>query len=167
MNQLTISKKSWHYKLYNFSYRVWNEYPCDTGNLCQYVRRLMFLPLSLAIVSIYISLFCILAILLGYYPYRFVSSDDLTDAFRSYDSNSKVKAWYVSVSLLFIGINYVCYTHGSLGRLWLIIGSIVGVILLVVSAVLIGLGALSETFVGKYFQAKTAGICPLIKFKDE
>lgn len=145
---------------------MWNDYPCATGNLCQYARRLLFLPLSLVIVSIFISLFCIFAIPLGYYPYLFVSGDYLTDTFRSYDSNSKVKAWYISISLLFIGINYACYTHGSLGGLWLIIWSGVGIILLVVSIVAIGSG-LSETFIGKYFQAKTAGICPLIRFKDE
>jgi hypothetical protein len=39
---MEINENSWHYKLYNLSYRVWNDYPPTRSNLCQYLRHTVF-----------------------------------------------------------------------------------------------------------------------------
>jgi len=160
---LTISKKSWHYKLYDLSYSIWSLYPKDYGNLCQYVRRLLFLPLALVVVSIIIGFVSIFIIPFGHYPYNFSLSESFDITYRRYDENSKVKAWYITVPLIIIGMFYLFYRVGALGSILTGMGFIVGLIVLVVLFLFVK----EETIVGEWVKAKKQGICPLIDFKDE
>ena len=42
---MQIDKSSWHYKVYRWTYSLWDHYPPVQTNLCQYINRLLWMPL--------------------------------------------------------------------------------------------------------------------------
>jgi hypothetical protein len=104
----------------------------------------------------------------GYYPDCFLINVDYPSrTFSSYDENSKVKAWHITVPTLFIGITLLWYVHGTLGAWLYAIGVVVAVVALIILFAFILTGGIKDTFIGDYIEAKTKGICPLIEFKDD
>ena len=173
-----------HYKLYSLSYTLWNRMPPEQTNLCQYVRRLAFMPLSLFIVAFLFTLAHIMIGLRAIVAYPFGYTTDWKSGLLNKRSSGLFQVGsfqfylgYVLFPIALFALNRFVYTHfPESNAKKLTVSQAIAIMVFVfecvagIAGVIIGSVVLftSDTYdlITEYFDAKTEGVCPLVEFED-
>jgi len=175
---MKINKKSWHYKLYNWSYSVLDEgrYMPETTNLCQYMRQLtigvFFSTIyALLIKGLVFGCVTVCALLFGY----------TTSKPFGYHSSPPKFAKYNGLHIFgqeLYPIHAIGFTVLGLCQWWLVshsgwklpVGIESALFIVVIAAyVFAHSNKISDSgaLFSEWVRAKKQGICPLIEFEDE
>lgn len=181
---MIINKKSWHYQVYAFSY--WGSTPLRT-NLCQYMRRLIFVAPVMGIISAFMFVCFVVVITLGLVvmpifgwlptnwlvPWEILDGDGrykyqglkLGKSYRAF----QVYPWHVILLALVGALEWWCYrcygTH-SLVLQGMTVGAIAAV-LAVVFGLITYLSSDTGEVVNQYISAKKQRVCPIVEFESE
>lgn len=184
---MIINKNAWHYHVYEFSYALSRDYPPSRTNLCQYMRRIMFVApfvsVLLAVLLAFATMVTLIGVLFmpifGYVPTKwakpwYIFEHDGTRKYqglklgRSYNA-FQVYPWHIILLALIVAIEWVVYHYFGVHPL-VVQGEIVGVILALVGIV-VGLFIYFDSSTGKvineYLAAKKQKVCPVVEFKNE
>ncbi len=182
---MVINKKSWHYHVYDFSYTFASRDTPRQTNLCQYVRRMMFVA---PFVGIGIAcMFCVLVVvsacgvlggpIFGYVPKQWSKPWDIFDGMHKYQGLKVGKSynafqlypWHVLLAAIIVGIHVLMY-HAWGGHPLVVEGEVVGAIVLAIAA-MFGLFYYFDSSTGKvvnaYLTAKKQKVCPVVEFVNE
>lgn len=182
---MNINTKSWHYKFYKFTYKFWDTCVPRQTSLCQYVRRIVFMPLLMllflviclvALIFIYACQLIIapFALIVGYRPILPFIEDMSNDIAVPYNGlkikgiSFRLYPWHV---LLPVGLAYAFYAWVNFSG-WFLPLMICIPIILMIGIIVIWLWLTeSESESVRLFKAswsaKTSKICPLVTFDDK
>lgn len=169
---MNINTKSWHYKVYDFSYAMNPWGPPAQTNLCQYCRRLVFvaplLALLMVIMFAFYGVFFVIKslafLVIGYRPNSWQIDKQAPypglklGAFQLYP-------WHILAPIAAVYLEYLLIHY--CGWKWPLIveGS-----LLAVAGLLIGLLFLPDTegyhLAASWIAAKKQNICPVVTFDN-
>jgi hypothetical protein len=173
---MKINKTSWHYRLYSWTYSIWDTEWCKpaTTNLCQYVQRLFWMPIvSVLLWGVMGTFFvCVLIpfmLLIGQRPTSWKKNTkiDLFVPYQGLRVSKKVELlpWHIIVPSAVIVLEYMWFHHANWKYPVLIQGCILAVLGIIVG---IFLCTQSETYwiVSAWYGAKRQKVCPLVEFTD-
>lgn len=182
---MKIKTDTLHYKLYSLSYTIWNSDPPEQTNLCQYARRLAFMPLNLliAVVLLIFSYMLVAVRSIAAYPFGYSTHWTSMTLNHREPARLRIKGFsiypgYVLFPIAFIAINcfiYINFPAWSATNIGIKQSVALVAMSLEIVAVLVGLLAVaiifftSDTYdlITEYFDAKTDGVCPLVEFEGE
>lgn len=187
---MVVNKNSWHYKVYDFSYALsLKNQPRDRTNLCQYMRRLLFVAPIIGFLCAF--MFCFAAVMVlcfylfgpifGWVPKQWlkpwiVFDDKAVYKYeglrigRSYNA-FQLYPWHVILAVLVVGLEWVVYHVWGFHPL-AVQGEIVGAVALFVGLIFAVVEfSYSDTgtvgLVKEYVSAKKQKVCPVVEFTDK
>lgn len=182
---MVINTKSWHYRAYDFSYAMSSRFAPSQTNLCQYVRRIMFMAplvgLAFGIFFTFVGLLSLCYLVFGpifgwlprnwLKPWNVIERDAMfkyqgLKLGRSYNA-FQVYPWHVILLAILFSIHWEVGHHFGYGPLrieGMIVGGIVSFI-----ALCIGLAVYFESDTGKlinaWLKARKQNVCPIVEFQ--
>lgn len=173
---MIVNSKSWHYKIYGWSYTLFVEkYPPVKTNLCQYVQRLViWVPLMLLATACFFILMAFMNLLLavsgfwfGYRPSTLLLPNPVK--YQGLQVGPvQLYPWHLILPALFIWMNYHMF-HTQNERFVRAMSFLDGLIGTLLFCLFIMLFSKSESgkLLRAYLSAKKTRVCPLVEFKDE
>lgn len=111
---MIINTRSWHYKLWKWTYATWGSYNPDKTNLCFYVQRLFWLTLpSFIATTLYYVGGAIIMFWFGWYPETFRSDSKFDQFWLPSVYGVKLYPFY----LLIVGVEYLLWRHRLLAAI--------------------------------------------------
>ena len=179
---MIINTNSWHYKVYSFTYFLSS--PPKQTNLCQYVRRFLYLPfwaVLMLILALCLALIVACAFLLGpvfgyvprsWNPFKFFDSDAMVQyqglrLGKSYNA-FQLYPWHAVLILGVMALHCAIYHYAGSAPLIMeakVVGGVVGVIAAILGF-LVYCSSDAGQVVEEYLSAKKQKICPVVEFKS-
>jgi hypothetical protein len=174
-----ISKNSWHYRAFAWSYTWDYNHVPENSNLCSYVRRLVigvpFNAICFGAVALLFGFISLFMLPFGYYLrdpwHRLGLVRDEVGRFNGLKIGKReLMPWHALLPLLLMLVGYANYRvikNHDYFNCWFIVECALLATAAIVAAIIwydrSDVAGLART----YLDAKTQGICPLITFKDE
>lgn len=176
---MNINKKSWHYKLYSWTYDAWDRsYTPERSNLCQYFQRIVWMGfftfLWSAILSIgYVLVATPVLLLFGLRPVNvwedhIISTQQLCEKYQGLKIGSfRLYPWQVLLPSVFLFLEWLWFHYAS--HWYYPLGVQLSIIEIFAFSIFFYEVSDNETVViaRNFLSAKKQGICPLVEFNDE
>lgn len=181
---MIINKKSLHYKLYESTYKAFDGYVPEKTNLCQYMRRLLVFSLlvypfllivGIAFIIILVFITALMALpmlLVGKRPqmpweenYTPMGAKNLPPLRIGKFNFYLVYLVIPFVLYVLVRYDYHLYHTNGFFHPFLVLQSVFVTIAVVVLGLLLRYDTETGQLIGKWFEAKTQGVCPLITFE--
>ena len=170
---MNINTKSWHYKLYAWTYYTWGSYPSIATNLCEYTQRLFWVSLLTFLFRGFM-----LAMFVAFMPVMFVFGMRPIDPrngwmdrpFGPFVGYRGLFGWLYPWMVLgvagFVLIEARIFNMHRVGSIWF--HSILTALVALIAVLWFVFGSKSESM--RLFRAwagaKKDRICPLVSFSD-
>jgi hypothetical protein len=167
-----INVDTWHYKVFAWSQKQIHSYVPTHTNLCTYMRHVFLWPWLIGLVWIV----AVAGIGIGVIPFMLLigrrpTFNDVhgemgfvrykTISIRSFN----IYPWHVLLPAFVVWMNYMAFTSHQHDVKGVIIGIEAGfAIVLLVFGIAFWKQTSSAALVRSWFDAKTAGVCPLVEF---